>query len=299
MCALNLDSVPIQLEQYAARLRPDRRNFVPVLRIASKLGVNVRLCLEKGTRRPSARAELLSTPFTIHITRPSAVTGFRDLVDGEDHLLTARERFSVAHELGHCVAYEEFGLLPSTNRSEYWIQEEWMHRFAAALLTPEWFVHDCLNHVPRGEPVSPFLLRSWAKNTARVSQEVLAKRLCMLREGLGFLKLAPVRRTNGRLALQVQYSCAGAGLKIPANHSLISNVALLNMLERCITGRTTMKSGALGRVQTQDIEAVWLRSGILPKQGHTERSREPELVPLFWVSVTAKNCLSDPQLRLW
>src|SRR5271163_3781461 len=94
-----------QLEQFAATLRPRKQDFVSVLKIADLLGSRVCLRLEKESLGPSARVDLSAVPPTIYLTRHSTVRGERNLHSHEDHLLTARERFSVAHELGHMIAY--------------------------------------------------------------------------------------------------------------------------------------------------------------------------------------------------
>src|SRR5437660_190573 len=144
MSALLCGDLGSQLEQLADSLRPREQNFVSVLKIAHRLGTRVCLRLEKESQRTSARVNLSETPPTIYLTRHSPVKGERSLDSYEDGLLTSRERFSVAHELGHIVAYREFGVLPSKEKSNYWAQEELMHRFAGVLLTPNSVIDRCL-----------------------------------------------------------------------------------------------------------------------------------------------------------
>src|SRR5258708_6170201 len=115
-------NLPLELEQFASSLRPSGENFVSVLKVAHRLGSKVCLRFEKECTRSSARVELSARPPTIYLTRHSPVRGERFLDTHEDHLLTPRERFSVAHELGHLVAYEKFRLLPANEKSDYWIQ---------------------------------------------------------------------------------------------------------------------------------------------------------------------------------
>src|SRR5216684_2878242 len=105
-------NLPLELEQFASSLRPPGRNFVSVLKIAHQLGTRVCLRFEKECVSLSARVELSAKPPTIYLTRHSPVRGERYLDNHEDHLLSPRERFSVAHELGHLVAYDKFHLLP-------------------------------------------------------------------------------------------------------------------------------------------------------------------------------------------
>jgi hypothetical protein len=62
--------------------------------------------------------------------------------------LSARERFTVAHELGHCVVETRFGLRP-TSRREYWQLEHICNEFAATLLAPPQLLQDLLREPPK------------------------------------------------------------------------------------------------------------------------------------------------------
>jgi IrrE N-terminal-like domain len=128
------------LRGIASDLRPPGQSFVSVVKVAHELGVRVCVRLEKGCTRQTARIELAATTPTIYMTRHSLVDADRHLDLHEDHLLTPRERFSVAHELGHLIAFRQLQVPPARVKSEYWIQEECMHGFAAALLMPELMV---------------------------------------------------------------------------------------------------------------------------------------------------------------
>src|SRR5580698_1509046 len=104
MKALVSEDLGFRLEKFAADLRPSEQSFVSVLKIAHRLGSKVYLRFEKVLPQPVARVDLLAKPPTIYLTRHSPIAGERRLDRYEDHLLSCRERFSVAHELGHIVA---------------------------------------------------------------------------------------------------------------------------------------------------------------------------------------------------
>jgi hypothetical protein len=294
-------NIPFELEQLASSMRPVGRDFVSVLKVAHQLGTRVCLRLEKVRAQWSARVELSVKPPTIFLMRHSPVNGERYLDDHEDHLLSPRERFSVAHELGHLVAYDRFHLLPATEKSEYWIQEEWMHRFAATLLTPDSVIDDCLSGLRSGEPVCPFLLQARATRIARLSQEVLATQLCLRRSEIGFMKVALTKRkADNQRILRVLFSTSGDRLRLPKNYSHIGHEHLLSRIEAEGVGSATMRQCVLGKLEPQDVKIVWRRSGMLrglDKNLPTEDSRD--LVPVFWVSVASYVQAPELQLPLW
>lgn len=68
--------------------------------------------------------------------------------------LTPRERFTVAHELGHALLESSCAIRPS-RASEYWALEEVCHEFAAKMLMPTEFVKRV---VPSSPSASEFLI---------------------------------------------------------------------------------------------------------------------------------------------
>jgi len=294
-------SLPVDLERFASDIRPRGKSFVSVLKIAGKLGARVCILLENDDAYRQARIDLAAEPPTIYLIRSSPVWGERYLNSHEDHLLTPRERFSVAHELGHLVAYQRFNVLPATEKSTYWAQEEWMHRFAGALLTPDVVVDECLFGLSPGEPVSPFKLYSAAADLVRLSQEVLATQLCLRRADIGFMKLGVARKGGDQeRILRVLFSVTGHQLRLPNNHSHVYEENLLRKLKADDTGAGTLRQCALGKLDPQDLSIAWRRMGTLngsaPKGSSTESH---ELMPVFWVSIASYVQTSVRQLALW
>jgi len=294
-------NLQLELERFATTLRPAGRDFVSVLEIASQLGTRVCLSFEKGCTRLSARVELSAKPATIYLTRRSPVTGERYLDKHEDHLLSPRERFSVAHELGHLVAYDRFHLPPAREKSEYWIQEKWMHKFAATLLTPDAVIADCLNDLRSGEPVCPFMLRAKAADVAKLSQEVLATQLCLKRADIGFLKVVfAKRKADDQAVLRVIFSTSGDQLRLPKNHAHIEHGNLLRRLESEDVGSATLQQCALGKLESQDVNIAWRRMGVLTGLDASSPTRQPEgPIPVFWISVAPYVHMPQNQLTLW
>jgi hypothetical protein len=296
-----LGSLPAALERFARDIRPRGEGFVSVLKIAGQLGARVCILLETESVHRHARIDLAAEPPTIYLIRRSPVCGEKYLNSHEDHLLTPRERFSVAHELGHLVAYQRFNVFPATEKSTYWAQEEWMHRFAGALLTPEVVLDECLFGLSAGEPVCPFGLYSAAACRVRLSQEVLATQLCLRRSDIGFMKLRVERRAGGReRVLRVLFSVAGRRLQLPNNHSHLSEENLLGRLEADHTGTATLRQCVLGKLEPQDFNMSWRRMGPLSGAASKDSSTDLHaLMPTFWVSIASYVESTVRQLVLW
>ena len=289
------------LEHIAADLRPAEQQFVPVLEIAHRLGVRVCVRLSKECRRPAARIEIAANPPTIYVTRRSPVEGGRILESHEDRLLSPRERFSVAHELGHLVAFRELKLTPSQEKSEYWTHEGCMHSFAAALLMPEWLLDGWLSSLPAGEPVSPFALRCWARDVTRLSEEVVATQLCLRRPEIGFMKVSTIRRRRDKCkVLRVLFAASGDRVSLPKTHSHVENKYLLERLAAESTGMATIRQCALGTCEPQDISIVWRHAGFF-KAFDQDFSMDAaiESIPIYWISAAFQKSRAEHQLALW
>lgn len=296
-----LGSLPVALERFASDIRPRGKGFVSVLKIACQLGARVCILLETDSVRRHARIDLAAEPPTIYLIRRSPVCGEKYLNNHEDHLLTPRERFSVAHELGHLVAYQRFNVFPATEKSTYWAQEEWMHRFAGALLTPDAILDECLLGLGAGEPVCPFTLYSAAADRVRLSQEVLATQLCLRRPDIGFMKLGVDRRVGDReKVLRVLFSVAGRQLKLPKNYSHIDEEHLVRRLEADQAGTITLRQCALGKLEPQDFNISWRLMGTLNgSAGKNSSTKLRSLMPIFWVSIASYVERDVRQLVLW
>jgi hypothetical protein len=288
-----------QLEEFAIELRPSGTRRVSVLGVVQQLGARVCVRFEKDCWRPTARIELAKNPVTIFLTRRARTAGDRFLEPFEEHLLTPRERFSVAHELGHLVAFREFRVLPALERAIYWTQEECMHHFAATLLTPDALVEGWLKSVPDGEPISPFLLRRWAASEARLSEEVIAIQLCAKRSNIGFMKVAhAARKSDKHKVLRVLFAASGTQLALPRTHAHLTNEELLAKLEVEASGNGTLRQCDLNK-SAQNIRYAWRHAGY--QQHHSGDPDQPPGAPssIFWICAAAETLVPATQLSLW
>src|SRR5262245_35611553 len=105
------------LLELAGKLREqDRSRCLALLPLAERLGAAVEL-QSCSSKRFHASTVVDARPARIVVYRQSSSPFRRMLHREEDHVLTARERFSVAHELGHWLALDRFGVKPETGRS--------------------------------------------------------------------------------------------------------------------------------------------------------------------------------------
>ena len=178
------------LQSLAREARPITQSaFFPLVKFAEQWGIEVELRFYSNGKPRDAQSVLSPSQLRIIIYRRSDANGVVALTPQHEHLLRPRERFSVAHELGHCLAYRQFGTLPENNDSkEYWAHERCMNDFATSLLVPDWLRKFWLETVSADAPVSPSSLTTWGVNHCGVSAEVVANALSRSEPSVGFLK---------------------------------------------------------------------------------------------------------------
>jgi Zn-dependent peptidase ImmA (M78 family) len=257
-----------QLLSVASALHPGGTPFVSVVELAKKLGTTVSLRLQGSRSANTAQIDLWTTPARIVLHRFSKVEGEREIVANEETLLTSRERFSIAHELGHWVLFTRFQIGPQSHSRLYWEQEEAVNAFAGQLLIPDWLSTSWLQEVPEAMPVPPFSIRFWAEQ-CRVSEEVVARALVAKRESVGFLRLYPTRRKrDGAPVLQVLSCASGSAVELPSVRSFIADTVLYELLQANRVGSRWFSSLGLGRCKPQDLGLSWRRA----KRWHSQET---------------------------
>jgi hypothetical protein len=249
-----------ELSCLARELRPVGKPFISLVQLAHELGTIVSLRLYTTPGSPTAQIDLRNRPPKIILYRHSKVNGEREIQREDEGSLTPRERFSIAHELGHWVVFSRFRIGPQSDNRTYWLQEQAINAFAGCLLVPDWLVANWLEGSPPNRPVSPFALRYWAISQCRSSEEVVAKALARHRNSIGFLKLLPTtRRKDGTNVLQVLCSAAGDALRLPNERSHIDSPELFALLRANRVGSATLPQLRLGRCEPQDLRIAWRR----------------------------------------
>ena len=250
-----------RLLERAKELRPHGANpSAPVVQIASDLGIDVNLVLRPnaGHGKYHARCELRARP-RILVYRTSPGAGIADLTAANEHLLSSRERFSVAHELGHCLAYLGHGLKPvpkSEDRREYWCQERAINEFANALLVPTWLSSRWRSQLATLDASCVFRIRRWATD-CRASPEVVVTAFTRDAPGFGFLKVGEgVRVTTGKRILVVFHATASADVMLPNLFTHIDDVAFVNTITGT-RGVALLPPSRLGSVELNSAQWAW------------------------------------------
>jgi hypothetical protein len=266
-----------ELLELSRALRPIGKPFVSLVDVASELGAVVSLQMCTDLDSPGAQIDLRSRPPKVILYRLGRVNGERELRSWEENLLSARERFSIAHELGHWILFSRFRIGPQTDNRTYWDHERAINEFAGHLLAPDWLVEHWLESTPKGMPVPPFALRYWAVSLCRSSEDVIAKRLVQHRSSIGFLRLLLSRRSkDGAEVLQVMCSAAGGALRLPNERSHLDAPELRQLLKAEKVGSASLSELKLGRCKAQSLQIAWRR-------GKPLKSAET-----IWVSLSAE-----------
>lgn len=258
---MNVDSLRVSLQEVVRQLRPVTRSpFIPLIKLSNDLGIKVELRFYSNNKVREAQSEINSSRLRIFVYRRAAANGVMEMAPEKEHLLTPRERFSIAHELGHCLAFRNFGAPPITKESdpkEYRRQENCMNDFAEALLVPDWLAKLWLTKVSNEEPVSLNLLKTWAVAQCGVSSEVVARALTRFEPSIGFLKAAEaVRLASDKRLFIVFYSSYGAELELANIHSFIDDEAFINKIEG-VSGICWIDFCRLGKAKCERLNVAW------------------------------------------
>jgi hypothetical protein len=284
-----MDTNPAAIERelmaWAQKLRPIGKPYVSVLNVASELGTVVALRVHANVAPSSAQIDLRHRPPKIILYRAGKVDGEREIQPSEENLLTPRERFSVAHELGHWIVTNHLGCNPQLDRKSYWEHELAINTFAGCLLVPDWLVENWLKSTPEGTPVEPFALRYWADSECRISEEVVAKQLAKHRESIGFLKVSPGKKVkDGAPFLLTLFSASGNAVRLPHARSHIESPDLYTLLEAERVGTAWLPDLKIGRCDAQALRIAW------------RRGRPLKTLETIWISVALKNAESPKSL---
>lgn len=287
---MNIDSLRNSLQDIAKQLRPLARSpFIPLIKLANEESIEVELRFYSADKAREAQCDLSASRPRILVYRRSAANGVMSMAPDKEHLLTTRERFSVAHELGHYFAFKNFNALPvrrEVDPREYRKQERCMDAFAASLLVPDWLSKRWLESVSNEKPVSPSRLQTWAAKQCGVSSEVVAKALTRVEPSIGFLKAAEaIRLANDKRLFVVFYSSYGAELQLPNLHSYIEDDAFTNKINGT-SGVHWIELCYLGDIKCENLNVAWQEAKVPTSRRRREfRSTVKLSGKGYWISI--------------
>lgn len=295
---MNIDSLRNSLQDVARQLRPATRSpFIPLVKLANELGIEVELRFYSNNKTREAQSEINSSQSRVLVYRKAAANGVMQMAPESEYLLTPRERFSIAHELGHCLAFKNFSALPvskKTDPQEYRRQEKCMDDFAQALLVPDWLAKLWLTTVSKEEPVSLNWLKTRAAAQCGVSSEVVAGALTRFEPSIGFLRTAEaVRLANDKRLFVVFYSSYGSGMELPNLHSFIDDEAFITKIDG-VSGICWIDVCRLGKAKCEELNVAWKESKVSTFRRRKEFKSTVRLTGRgYWISIRSGHRCPD------
>jgi len=184
------------LAAYAEGFTRDQDYPIHVRPLLRKLHISFHKRVSLDTRAHGETQKISEGHYRIVIFRGS----------GDKRHLSPRERFTVAHELGHVLLDRHLAYTPSSRR-EYWTIESWCNAFAAALLVPRRAIQDLIK-----EPAAESALRQASElaSSCRVSMVVAARRVSDVHRRLSFFGARVVSDAKGQTVARVEWSTSNA-----------------------------------------------------------------------------------------
>src|ERR1043165_8996852 len=145
--AISPDQIRL-LTKEVETLRNANQSAVPsLIEIANKLGLRVWLKGERDTSKRQCGFLQYGTQPRIILRCHADFSFEREILAAEENLLGPRDRFTLAHEVGHWLAYQMFAIGPARDHSEYWRDEAAVNQVASKLLLPDWLVDEKLRQI--------------------------------------------------------------------------------------------------------------------------------------------------------
>ncbi len=171
--------------------------------------------------------------------------------------LTPKERFSIAHEIGHIIVWRQLGHAPS--KADYWQHEKHANQFASALLLPR----NIIRHVVQSWTIRSVLMPGKLGQLSEVSWDAAARAVADLPQpGCHFLRL---RQREG-LAVGLSYIVESS--TIPARgggywgqKAVLKEGPLFDLCFRCDSGIVVHEvvSDMLGSLRLDATEVELLK----------------------------------------
>jgi hypothetical protein len=251
------ETVESSLTADAKRLASGRNVPIDVEGLLGELGIGLRFAAESGAVRRGGLTRIDST-WEIVVNQAAAMT-------------RERQRFTIAHELGHYFIEARFNYRPRSTR-EYWAIEQLCQAFAAELLAPSHLVESLIGS---GRPSTPEQILDAlpvVANTLGVSIEVAAGRIVRNVRNLVGLAAVDVLQSSGQPAVDIPtllwvwanqpWICGGRGKQIARRHALAVGVSRLRDL--AAGERVSLDLGELGSVGAERRSSrVVILAGVL------------------------------------
>lgn len=276
--------------------RTELRPF-SVIQAAHELGLRVSLKMYRRSAGRGAKApngdgilEFNNTP-EIVLFRASSQATKKTLSPSDEAGLFARERFTIAHEIAHWLAYDKFDVEPEEPGTPvYWQHEKIMHDFAGVLLVPDHLLDLWMASVKPGKLATIHDVAGWVCESS-TSMSVVTSRVVGRQPGTGFLKLAigkekkrGPKKPAEKVILEVLPNAISNGLDLPNNFARIYNDRLIEVLfSKKIGFEVLMTSTSFDGKKVQNL-CVWWREAPLYKGERLQHIETDDVENVFWTS---------------
>jgi Zn-dependent peptidase ImmA (M78 family) len=180
------------LLDYANKLNPDGLSPLHIRRLLRSLEISLRKVTKRsGNKREAELHRLGPGQYCIYLTRTT----------NTPRPLSVRERFTLAHEIGHVLLDYKFNWRPTSER-EYHLGERLCNVFAARLLVPE----AALTGLAMADPQQGLATLTLLARRFRVSKEVAARRIAEVFLRFGFVEGEEIPTRTQKRGFQIAWS---------------------------------------------------------------------------------------------
>ena len=175
----------------ASQLHVGQQTPVSMRSILRELGISLEKRIVRDAKHGGGAVVQEDQRYKIILKRPRS----------DPQAISPRERFTLAHELGHIFLLKRFGWAPQIG-SDYFICEDWCDLFAAHLLVPAPIVETA-------NMSSPEAALKAVRRTALtfgVSSEVAARRITEVISGVAYCCGSQTKNSKGKSVFRVQWA---------------------------------------------------------------------------------------------
>lgn len=278
-----------QLIAFASKIRTHQdKEYISLLEFTDSLGFTVILQLSPNAST-AGRIDLLAQDPVITIYRKSKIVGKKSLKGNDEKLLTSRERFTIAHEIGHYYAYKYCGLLPEQggDKKEYWKQEKIVNSFAGELLMPNWLSIRWIKGLKKEDYLNVVLLNY---RRLGISLDVALSGVCRVDKYIGFMKVIKgAKKKDSATVLKVVWSYFGSATKMPGKGSHIDSIDVISAIEGSKLGSALLRNCNLGKNHNNDYNLFWqyygqTSKGYVSTRYLVEEEEYPTYIVALWES---------------
>jgi IrrE N-terminal-like domain len=233
-----------------------------LIRFIERLGL--RVCMTLGIEGAARKAQIkISDPPVIHLFRGGNKRWTIDIGPDDERKLTHSERFSVAHEVGHWLAYNRLGVEPISavtgRSSDYWKHEQAINAFAGSLLVSTAVLERPLTVWPKGVHFPAHAIERISREI-RASRIVVAHRVAESRNDFAYLELEfSKNQKERRLILRANEVGKSDDLKMPGTKSVIRNDRLVETLKSSQRSQKFMAGISFDGKRIDSLHMSWLQ----------------------------------------